>query len=437
MSSQASGFLPRLRRYAIAFIGPASTAGTHFLLSLVALRLLPAGPFGHFSFLMVVSQFAIGIWSALFCAPLPVIMADGDARRRERLLEAALIANLVALIPFTLVFFLVGATTSLPKLAALFFAAFAAMSLLRWFARANSYAKGALLPVLISDLTYTLVLLFGLAMVFLFRLSAAEWLTGFMLLAAGVATATFGGRGFHWHLPGHWLERLRAYPMIWRSHSGWSLLGVLTTEATINAQAYIVTLLSGPGAFALLVASALLTRPVTVMLGALGEYERAQMAREIAARDVRGLRRSLQFFRLVMIGVWLATALAITAVFLFVPRLVFPAQYRLSDLVAGSVMWMAVMLVRALRQPDSAMMQGAGQFKVLARASCWSALCSVVGVLAITLSFGPLWSILGILAGELVFGAHLWPAARAWQRAHMGEPPASAGDMRTRRKEPA
>jgi len=291
--------------------------------------------------------------------------------------------------------------------------------------------------VLLSDLLYAAVLLGGLA-VFLFRpLPAAEWLSGAMLLAAALAMAAFLVRPRYWRLSGRWPERLRDYAAIWRTHSGWSLVGVLTTEATINAQAYIVTLLSGPGPFALLVASALLTRPVTVLLGALGEYERAQMAREIARGDGPALCRSLLSFRLVMTVIWLGTALLMVAIFLLAPRLIFPAHYALADLVAGAVMWMAVMLVRALRQADSAMMQGAGQFRILALASLGSAICSVVAVLVITMLFGPLWSILGILAGEMVFALYLWPAARKWQHHHMGGPAAPADEGRMRGEEPA
>lgn len=424
MISPATAFLLQLRRYAVAFLGPVSSAAAHFLLSLVALRLLDTGAFGHFSFLLIFSQFAIGIWSALFCAPLPILLAEKDGMLRERRIGTMFSASLVALLPLFLLFLLMAKASAFPLPAAFFFALFAALSLQRWFARAYSYAIGRPGDVLLSDLLYSAILIAGLGVAVLVRHHAEEIVTGMMALAAALAGLVFGRPYFRWQFAGHMRERVVEYPAIWKDHSGWSLVGVLTTEATINAQAYIVTLVAGPRPFALLVASALLTRPVTVVMGALGEYERAQMATRIGARDAAGLRHSVRFFRTVMILIWCATGVAMAGIFLFRPWLIFPEHYPLPALVTGAALWMAVMFVRAIRAPESAMMQGAGQFRPLARASCWSAVGSVVSVLVFLLWLGPLWSILGILVGELMFGASLWPAARRWWRQVMERPEA-------------
>lgn len=85
-------------RYAIAFLGPVSTAGANFLLSLVLLRVMTADVFGHFSFLLILSQFSTGIWSALFSAVLPVIMADPDIDAGRWRLATLFSANLVSML---------------------------------------------------------------------------------------------------------------------------------------------------------------------------------------------------------------------------------------------------------------------------------------------------------------------------------------------------
>ncbi len=40
------------------------------------LRVLSPAEFGVFTFLLVAAQFSWGIWSALFCAPLPVLLLE-------------------------------------------------------------------------------------------------------------------------------------------------------------------------------------------------------------------------------------------------------------------------------------------------------------------------------------------------------------------------
>ena len=55
--------------------------------------------------------------------------------------------------------------------------------------------------------------------------------------------------------------RIRDYAPIFRDLTRWSLLGVVFTEVTVNAHAYLVTFIAGPGAFALLALGMLLMRP--------------------------------------------------------------------------------------------------------------------------------------------------------------------------------
>lgn len=408
-----------LRSYAIAFAGPAVATGSQFLLTLVLLRVMPTDIFGHFAFLLILSQFALGIWSALFSAALPVIAADRDLRRRAQRLAALFTANLLSQLVAVPLFFVTVWMLDLSALTAVLFSLFAALSLLRSFARVHAYAGGHALRVMWSDVAYGLVVLAGAPVLLFGQLAPAPAAAALLALAALLATAVFGADYLRRQFARPPAGFLGTYRAIWRQHSGWSLLGVLTTEATTNAHAYIVTLFAGPTAFAVLAASALLTRPVTVVTSALGDYERAHMAAQIGQRDGTALARSLLSFRLVMTIVWIGTALALLLVMGIMPQLIFPPQYPLPELALGAALWMAALLIRALRAPDSAMMQGAGEFRPLARASLWSAIVSVVSVAALLALASPVWSILGIVLGELVFGLFLWPKASAWRRHHL------------------
>ena len=82
-----------LVRYARAAVGPIGGAGAQFVLALVLLARLPAAGFGCFAFLMVVAQLGLGVWGALFAAPLLVA-----AVQREGLGGLA-VAALAAMVP--------------------------------------------------------------------------------------------------------------------------------------------------------------------------------------------------------------------------------------------------------------------------------------------------------------------------------------------------
>lgn len=405
------------QKYAMAFAGPAATAGAQFLLSLVLLRVMDPDMFGHFSFLLVLSQFSLGIWSALFSAALPVINADRDAQRGGQRMATLFAANLLSTIPAIPLFLSIAWAFHMPVAAGLPFALFVSLSLLRLFARTHAYAIGRPARVMLSDVSYSAIVLAGLPILLLVDIPPAPSAALLLSAAALMSLLLFGPTYLRLQfapLPPRLLAR---YTAIWKEHSGWSLLGVLTTEATMNAHAYVVTLFAGPSAFAVLAASSLLTRPVTVVMSALGEYERAHMAEQIGQGDAPALGRSINHFRLAMAGIWLLTGLALGVVLIWVPDLVFPPRYSLQTLAIGSTLWMAVALVRAMRAPESAMLQGAGEFRPLANASLYSAIFSVIGVAGLLALAEPVWSIGGVLIGELIFGICLWPRAWAWRRA--------------------
>ena len=80
----------------------------------------------------------------------------------------------------------------------------------------------------------------------------------------------------------------RSTAPIWRDLTRWSLLGVVLTEMTVNAHAYLVTFISGTQAFALLAVGSLLMRPLSLVLSALPDLERPAIAPSPAKGDHQG-----------------------------------------------------------------------------------------------------------------------------------------------------
>ncbi len=401
--------------YALASIGPIGAAVGQFLITLLLLRTLSAPEFGAFSFLLVVSQFLQGIWGALFCAPLLIALTRSAETEETPPHRAAAILNVSLVLDLILFAAMIGMAMlmRLPFLDALLFAAFAALGLIRWLARALHYAIGKGYRTNISDLLYAGVLIAaacalwavdGVSLTNAFAALLAATLLALPPLVPAYMRAQFQPGGGGW----------RGYAPAWREQGRWALTGVVTTEATVNAHAYIVTGLLGAAAFAPLAATALIIRPANVVVNALGEFERAQMARKAAAGgDAGELAKSILFFRLVLALLWIGSA-ALAVLLLATPaRGFFPAQYPAEVLITGMGLWLAVLAFRFARTPESTWLQAMDRYRPLAWASVWSCLFSVGAVLILLLLAGPLWSIAGIAIGEAAFALWTWRAARA------------------------
>lgn len=422
--------LPSVRqkafRYGLATVGPLSTAATQFILSLQLLHVLDAKAFGSFSFLLVTAQFSSGVWSALFCAPLAVLMTQGTADERQTVLRCLFVTNLALSVVGFLFFWMLGAALGVSTPAALLFAGYGAVALLRWFGRAYAYITGAQIRAAASDLLYSLALMLGLVLIYRSGTGDLRLPNAALMFSAILSLLPFGREYLVRQFVRLSPRDIPFYRGVWRRHSGWSLTGVVTTEATANAHAYIVTFFLGPTAFAPLSASALLIRPIGVVMNALTDFERPQMARQLDAGSLDGALHSVRLFRLALLTIWIGTALASAALMAYGPRLIFPERYSIDYLATGAALWMAVAGMRSLRAPESVLLQAGGVFRELAYASMISSGVSVAAVVILLVVGGPLWSIAGIFVGETIYAAWIWRQAARW-RAEISAKPA-AGD---------
>lgn len=398
----------------MAMIGPLSTAGSQFLLSILLMHSMDASAFGRFSFLLILTQLSWGVWSALFCAPLSSLVMNGSSKERSRAERQLASASLLGSGGAILLFMAVCLALRIDWPTAFAFSAYAGIALLRWYGRAQAYVEGRQWSVTRSDLAYALVVLAAPVGIGMFP-DAALLITSLTLLTAVTAgLIILQPRTFVGDLRQFTLGHARAYSAIWHSHGRWALLGVVTTEATANGHAYLVTLLRDPSQFAPIAVSSLLIRPLTIGCNALSEYERPRLARRIADKDLDGTRKGVLSFRLMLMAIWLATATAAAMLMIFAPHLVFPAKYETQLIATGGILWMVVGMVRLLRTPDSVMLQAAGAFRTLAMASILSAVVSLLTVTVLILVSGSLWSIGGILLGELIFALSIWKRSQRW-----------------------
>jgi hypothetical protein len=353
-----------LVRYIQAASGPVATSVAHFVLSLVLLHGVAPSMFGKMSVLLIASQFGVGVWGALFCAPLPVMLVEARLQQRgdeSSIHRCILASNLVGASAALVCFWGAAYNVGLAIVDAGIFAGYCSAYLLRWFARANAYVIERPSAALSSDLVYSTILLISLSAMSIWpAMLTLRAVCIVLLLAAILSFIPFGAAYLKSQFKNVSLEDARRYFGIWRKYSSWSLLGVITTEATANSHAYLLTILAGPGAFAPIAVSALLIRPIGVLVNALTEMERPVVARLLGQHNNIEAYRVIRLFRLVMLISWSLGAALAAIILAYIPGLVFPSNYTLRFLVIGTSLWMMVMFARQWRAPDSVLLQAAG-----------------------------------------------------------------------------
>jgi hypothetical protein len=395
-------------RYGTAGAGPTIVALSQFALSLVVLHGVSAREFGIVTLLLLVSQFGLAVSSALLCAPFQVGSLDKVKYSRAfHSVDAALSVTVGALCWF--VGILLGSSVSETTI----FAAFSVIQTVRWFARAEAYGSGAIWRTVASDVTYGGLLLLATLLMAVFDVRSLSVTFGALLVCALLALLPFGRRFVSVRQSGFSFGHLKDYWPIWRQHSRWSLAGVVTTEATVNAHAYLVTVVLGPSAFAPIAAASLLIRPVGLAMNALSDFERPRIAKLITASNITSMKMAMRELSLALFASWFFSTLLCGAILQWWPQAIIPAGYDSGQFAIGVGLWLMVALVRITRTSASVAMQAAGNFRLLAYATYASCLVSIAGVLLALFTFGATWSVLGILAGEIVVALMIFSASAA------------------------
>jgi O-antigen/teichoic acid export membrane protein len=406
-SSQAS-------RYGMSAFGPLSVSGAHFLITLMLLHWLTPTEFGQFSFMLIVVGLGGSLTTGLLGAPLSSIAHAAPENLQNEIntfFKSSLVLGLALGFGVAATMFLSGANPAV----ALLFGIYAGAMSLRLFARTYAYSLNRVTTVVLSDCIYSAAIMVGLvSLIFANRVQLA--LTGFvMVCSAGVALVPFG-ISFVSVMAGALRDgSVWAYRYVWRDLTRWSVLGVVTTEMTINAHAYLVTFISGSRAFALLALGALFKRPFSLIASALPDQERPAMARSIAGNDPGRALRIAREYLLVIAALWVATlALAIVVLGWF-PGLVAKKGFDHSSIIAVVAIWAAIAAVRGLRASDAVLLQAAREFKPLADAGVRSSVVALVATFALLMLFGPVASLGGILLGDLVMWFIIIVGVRKWK----------------------
>ncbi|HZQ40546.1 MAG TPA: hypothetical protein VFA87_07125 [Rhizomicrobium sp.] len=409
----AGGAFATALRYGASAAGPVAVSGAHFLASLIFLRNLPAHEFGLFSFVMVVVSFGMSLNVSLISVPITRNLVTGETSTRPICFQI----NWLVCVLFAALLFTALAVGHAPLIEGAMLGLFGGVFTFRWFARCFAFVDNRMTAAIRSDFVYSVSLVAGLGLLAFTRQVSFTSGSEMLLAAALLALVPFGMAFFRTQFAAMRGNPARYWP-IFRDLTRWSLIGVVLTEITVNAHAYLVTFISGPGSFALLALGMLLFRPASLMQSALPDLERPAMARAIAAHDMAAVARVQHHFAWGLAAAWAINILACAALLAFFPLLVLKKGYALHDVVVVAGLSAVIMAVRAWRTPPATLLQAAGQFKELASIGTISGAVSVAATLGLLLTLGPIASLAGILLGELVILVRVRQMAHDWWKAN-------------------
>lgn len=410
-------FSATLARYGLSAGGPMATSGAHFIASLIFLHTLPPAAFGLFSFLLIVVPFSLSISGSLLGPSLMATLrrkSSIDAETLSTHHKANLVIGLLATLAVSALIYASHAAVDV----ALLLGGYGGAMTLRNFARTYFYATKQPVRVLLSDIVYSIALVAGLvALLGLHQLTISNAAMA-LLVAAALGFAVFG---FHYialqFRVADWTSIL-AYGAIWQEFARWAVFGVVLTELTANAHAYLVTFIAGPKAFAVLALGSLLMRPASLVLSALPDIERPRMAAKIGKSDVAGAFHTVKEFRTAAVAIWAATLLLAGVLLMWFPHVILKKGYDETQALYVLAFWVVILGVRTLRTPEAVFLQAAGEFRALASASMWSSVASLAVTLTLLLVAGPIVSLAGLIAGDLVMTGNIFAITRKWKQVH-------------------
>ena len=402
-----------LARFGLASMSSAAVSVSHLLVQLVSVRRLEASEIGTLAFLLVIIQFGYGLSNALVSTPYAIAVNQREDGADEGF-DFFFPVNLLLALSQGLLCAAIGWVMAGPWAAAAFGAA-GVFSLLRWFGRANAYAHHTPGGAAISDMVYAILVVAGVGATLAFgpRLE----LFGAVLAGAGMlALIPFGASFLARHRPTGLGRAFASYRPVWKRQSAWTLIGVITTEATSNAHSYIVTLFAGPAAFAPIAVGMLFFRTVNVCITALTQLESPRMARAVGQGNDRAARGSARAFMAALVVIWVATAVTAAGILWFFPHIIIKPTLSVETVMIAVALCAALSLVQCLQAPMSVLTQARGAFKPLAATSVRSCFVGVGAVVAITLLAPSVYTIAGVVLAQAVMMLGIWRLDRRARR---------------------
>lgn len=393
------------KRAIAALGGSAGMALTSLVLALCLMQQATVEAYGLFAFLLITQALANGFSNALLGSPLLIALSEAENPNNRSAIakvQSFMLANLVLCALFAGVQAWIVYSFTNDQLLSVIYAFSALITTLRWFGRSYCNNSHQHSNVVISDASYSLISLFGASILFFTGNVSLVSFGILTTLAAFLATPLLGAAYLIPQFTSSFSAGLSGFFDGWHKQGKHALLGVLTTEGTLNSHSYMVTFLFGPAAFAPIAAAGLLFRPVMVVLTSLTQIERPRLRQLLVKGLVTEAKRSLGRYRLVNTAFWLLNCIVAAIVLISFLDLYWKDAQTSEALIWAALLFALIRGSRSLSSTFSVFLQAADQFKSLSLITVKTSLLTIPLVFISLKMFEPSFSLLGVLVGELV-----------------------------------
>ncbi|MEN3157069.1 hypothetical protein ABC502_01650 [Alkalimonas sp. NCh-2] len=393
------------KRAIAAIGGSAGMALTSLVLALCLMQQASVEAYGLFAFLLITQALANGFSNAMLGSPLLIALSElegSDNDDAKAKVHSFMLANVLLCLVFAVIqASIVYSFTKAPWLSSIYaFSAF--ITTLRWFGRSYCNNSHQHSKVVISDACYSALSLVGACALFFTQNVSLESFGILTAAAALLATPLLGSRYLKPQFTSAFRAGFKGFREGWNKQGKHALVGVLTTEGTLNSHSYMVTFFFGPAAFAPIAAAGLLFRPVMVVLTSLAQIERPRLRQLLSKGFVAEAKISLVRYRAVNAVFWFLNCIIAAIVLLFFIDLYWKDSQSVHALLWAALLFALIRGSRSLSSTYSVFLQAADQFKALSLVTVKTSLLTIPLVFISLQLFEPSFSLIGILMGELV-----------------------------------
>ncbi len=384
--------------------GPIVFAFSGFLAALVVQRTCSTHEFGIFAFIQVILATGMALTNGLISVPA---LAE-VARNRDRMSVAKVF------LPVGVLYCLIGALLTLPV--AIFAGAspeIAVTSVILAFVTWTRYLYRALALMLLerkgatrSDVLYGIA--YSLCLGVCYWLGSVTLISVLILqiLSSLVAVITVarpvGG------ITASRLSAFNEYALSFRAVGFGAAIVAVCGQVSSSAHAYITTLWLSPSAFAPLALATLVYRPLGVVLTGIMQFESPRLANLFSSDDEQrndhGVKKVLNEIYSILSISWVANSIIAGCVAVYATSILGNRQYSIPDVRVALVLVGVLVLLRAAREPQTALLGVAGASNQLARISivCSVVTLSIVAGFAWLFSASPALTLVGPVIGEAI-----------------------------------
>lgn len=381
--------------------GPISSAISTLFLTLTVIPLVSKSEYGFLAFCLAVTVFSNSVINALAATPLSILLNQTD-QRQPHVFWPVVKISLTVSTAISLILAALGLIWNqhLPTVSLL--SVYGFLNGLRWIQRSYQYATHQPGPAATADAVSAIVMILGSFALYSMHMASLLWPSVLLVVSTVIGIAIVNPMRSFADYP---LSESLSYPLsrfspIWRSQSRWALLGVITTEMTVNGHVYVVTALSGPSAYSIIAIATLVWRPVMTISTALTQIERPRLAKAISKSDHGEISAVRSHLFAILTMTYIVNAASLPVAFYFFQEKLHSKGYNLASLLTSVILWSIVILVRTIRTRGSLFLQATKRFRELSFTSLYAAPFSLGLTSVMTIFWGPVFSIIGIIVGE-------------------------------------